>query len=99
MARATRGPGGAAITVDGLGSPFDGKYTVTTSRHRLDPSSYTTSFSVTGVRDRTLLGLTADGGLPATAPPGAVIAVVDDVNDPGGPAGAGCGSRGWTAST
>ncbi|MCB0896389.1 MAG: VgrG-related protein [Nocardioidaceae bacterium] len=74
---------GAAITVDGLGSPFDGKYTVTTSRHRLDPSSgYTTSFSVTGVRDRTLLGLTADGGLPATAPPGAVIAVVDDVNDP-----------------
>ena len=45
---------GAAVTMDGLGSPFDGKYTVTTSRHRLDPTTgYTTSFSVTGVRDRT----------------------------------------------
>ncbi len=48
---------GAAVTMDGLGSPFDGKYTVTTSRHRLDPTSgYTTSFSVTGVRDRTHAG-------------------------------------------
>ena len=74
---------GAAVTVDGLGSPFDGKYTVTTSRHRLDPATgYTTSFSVTGVRDRTLLGLAGGGGPATTAPPGAVVAVVDDVNDP-----------------
>ncbi|MGA8247594.1 MAG: VgrG-related protein, partial [Nocardioides sp.] len=74
---------GAAVTVDGLGSPFDGKYTVTTSCHRLDPTTgYTTSFSVTGVRDRTMLGLAGGGGAATTAPPGAVIAVVDDVNDP-----------------
>ena len=69
--------------MDGLGSPFDGKYTVTTSRHRLDPTTgYTTSFSVTGVRDRTMLGLASGGGPATTAPPGVVVAVVDDVNDP-----------------
>ena len=74
---------GAAVTVDGLGSPFDGKYTVSTSRHRLDPATgYTTSFSVAGVHDRTLLGLAGGGGPATTAPPGAVVAVVDDVNDP-----------------
>ena len=74
---------GTAITVDGLGSPFDGKYTVTTSRHRLDPTTgYTTSFSVTGVRDRTMLGLAGGGGPATTAPAGVVVAVVDDVNDP-----------------
>ena len=75
---------GAAITMDGLGSPFDGKYTVTTSRHRLDPTTgYTTSFSVTGVRDRTHARASPSGGGPATtAPPGVVVAVVDDVNDP-----------------
>ena len=28
---------GAAVTVSGLGEPFDGKYTVTTSRHRFEP--------------------------------------------------------------
>lgn len=74
---------GTAITVDGLGAPFDGKYTVTTSRHRLDPTTgYTTAFSVTGVRDRTLLGLASGGGPATTAPPGVVVGVVDDVNDP-----------------
>jgi phage protein D/phage baseplate assembly protein gpV len=74
---------GAAVTMDGLGSPFDGKYTVTTSRHRLDPTTgYTTAFSVTGVRDRTMLGLASGGGPATTAPAGVVVAVVDDVNDP-----------------
>jgi uncharacterized protein involved in type VI secretion and phage assembly len=74
---------GTPITVDNLGAPFDGKYTVTTSRHRLDPTTgYTTSFSVTGVHDRSMLGL-AGGGTPLpTAPPGVVIGTVNDVNDP-----------------
>ena len=58
---------GAAVSVDGLGEPFDGKYTVTTSRHRFDPrTGYTTSFSVTGRQDRTLLGL-ASGGVRGRA--------------------------------
>ncbi len=34
---------GASVSVTGLGEPFDGKYTVTTSRHRFDPDTgYTT---------------------------------------------------------
>ncbi len=53
---------GAAVSIDGLGEPFDGKYTITTSRHRFDPlTGYTTSFSVTGRQDRTLLGLASGG--------------------------------------
>ncbi len=74
---------GRAVTVDNLGAPFDGKYTVTTSRHRLDPATgYTTAFSVTGVQDRTLLGLAGGTGVGATAPYGVVVAIVDDVSDP-----------------
>jgi phage protein D/phage baseplate assembly protein gpV len=74
---------GAAVSVTGLGEPFDGKYTVTTSRHRFDPTTgYTTSFSVTGRQNRTLLGLTSGGSAARSAPAGAMIGVVDDVADP-----------------
>ena len=74
---------GAPIAIDGLGSPFDGKYTVTTSRHRFDPETgYTTSFAVTGRRDRTMLGLTAGGN---RRPPVTItIGQVADANDPQG---------------
>jgi phage protein D/phage baseplate assembly protein gpV len=72
---------GAAVSIDGLGEPFDGKYTITTSRHRFDPlTGYTTSFSVTGRRDRTLLGLASNGrGKAATH---IVIGQVSDAADP-----------------
>ncbi|MEO7587033.1 MAG: VgrG-related protein [Arachnia sp.] len=74
---------GAPISVDGLGIPFDGKYTVTTSRHCFDPGAgYTTAFSVTGSHDRTMLGLTSGGGRSTQAPAGVVIAQVSDVSDP-----------------
>ena len=54
---------GAAITIDNVGAPFDGKYTITTSRHRYDPNTgYTTAFSVTGRQERSLYGLTSGGG-------------------------------------
>jgi phage protein D/phage baseplate assembly protein gpV len=72
---------GAAVSIDGLGEPFDGKYTITTSRHRFDPlTGYTTSFSVTGRRDRTLLGLASNGR--GKAPAGIVIGQVSDAADP-----------------
>jgi uncharacterized protein involved in type VI secretion and phage assembly len=71
-----------AITMDNLGAPFDGKYTVTTSRHRIDPQSgYTTSFAVTGAQDRSLLGL-AGSGARQQAPSGVVVGQVSDTNDP-----------------
>jgi phage protein D/phage baseplate assembly protein gpV len=72
---------GAAVSLDGLGEPFDGKYTITTSRHRFDPvTGYTTSFSVTGRRDRTLLGLASSGRGRTQA--GIVIGQVSDAADP-----------------
>jgi uncharacterized protein involved in type VI secretion and phage assembly len=74
---------GAAVSVTGLGEPFDGKYTVTTSRHRFEPGTgYTTSFSVTGRQNRTLLGLASGGSAVRSAPAGVVVGVVDDVADP-----------------
>jgi phage protein D len=74
---------GSAISVDGLGEPFDGKYTITTSRHRFDPSTgYTTALSVTGRQDRSLLGLASGGGRSAPAPAGVVTAQVSDIADP-----------------
>lgn len=73
---------GVAITVENLGVPFDGKYTVTTTRHRIDPTTgYTTSFAVTGAHDRSLLGLTGSSGRQR-APAGVVIGQVSDNNDP-----------------
>ena len=72
---------GASATIDALGEPFDGKYTITSSRHRFDPvTGYTTSFSVTGRRDRTLLGLASNGR--GKAPHGIVIGLVSDAADP-----------------
>jgi phage protein D/phage baseplate assembly protein gpV len=72
---------GAAVSIDGLGEPFDGKYTITTSRHRFDPlTGYTTSFSVTGRQDRTLLGLASNGH--GKAPAVVVIGQVSDAADP-----------------
>ena len=74
---------GASISVSGLGEPFDGKYTVTTSRHRFDPGTgYTTSFSVTGRQNRSLLGLASGGSAGKTAPAPIVIGQVNDVADP-----------------
>jgi phage protein D/phage baseplate assembly protein gpV len=72
---------GTAVSIDGLGEPFDGKYTITTSRHRFDPlTGYTTSLSVTGRRDRTLLGLASNGR--GKAPTGIAIGKVSDAADP-----------------
>jgi phage protein D len=72
---------GAAISIDNLGEPFDGKYTITTSRHRYESDTgYTTSFAVTGRQERSLYGLTSGcsirGGL------GVVIGQVSDSKDP-----------------
>ncbi|MCK0113059.1 VgrG-related protein [Ornithinimicrobium sp. F0845] len=71
-----------AVTLAGLGEPFDGKYTVTSTRHRFDATSgYVTTFTVSGRNDRTMLGLAASGAAPA-GPRGPVIGQVTDVKDP-----------------
>ncbi|HEY5115713.1 MAG TPA: VgrG-related protein, partial [Nakamurella sp.] len=74
---------GAAITIDNVGAPFDGKYTITTSHHRYDPTTgYTTAFSVTGRQERSLFGLTSGGGSGARMGQGPVVGQVSDANDP-----------------
>ena len=80
---------GVAISLSLVGDPFDGKYTLTSVRHRYDASDgYTTAFTVSGRNQRSLLGLAAAGspgaGPGASAPPiaGVVPALVTDVNDP-----------------
>jgi phage protein D len=77
---------GTAIAVHNLAAPFDGKYTLTTTRHHYDPASgYTTSFVVSGRQERSLYGL-ASGGAPAAAPAptGVVSALVTNAADPEG---------------
>jgi phage protein D len=72
---------GAAISIESVGEPFDGKYLVTTSRHRYDPiTGYTTAFSVTGRQERSLFGLTS--GSPARGGMGPVVGLVSDADDP-----------------
>ncbi|MDQ1738354.1 MAG: hypothetical protein QOE53_6, partial [Pseudonocardiales bacterium] len=71
-----------AISLDNVGAPFDGKYTITTSRHRYDPAAgYTTSFAVTGRQERSLYGLVSGGGR-GRASQGVVIGQVSDAQDP-----------------
>jgi phage protein D len=80
---------GVAISLSLVGDLFDGKYTLTSVRHKYAPSGgYTTAFTVSGRNQRSLLGLAASGspgsGPGASAPPiaGVVPALVTDVNDP-----------------
>lgn len=77
---------GTAVSIDNLGPPFDGKYTVTTSRHHFDQTAgYVTQFAVTGRQERSLLGLASgNGGFPDRRLAGVVVAQVSDVNDPQG---------------
>lgn len=76
---------GAAVSIDNIGPPFDGKYTVTTSRHHFDQTAgYVTRFAVTGRQERSLLGLASGGGSSYRRLAGVVIAQVSDVNDPQG---------------
>jgi phage protein D len=70
-----------AFTISNMGEPFDGKYTITSSRHRYDAATgYTTAVTVSGRQDRSLLGLTGRGR--DRRPPTALVAQVSDTNDP-----------------
>jgi phage protein D/phage baseplate assembly protein gpV len=75
---------GTAVSLGRVGAPFDGRYVLTSTRHAYDPDNgYTTSFTVSGRRERSLFGLAAGAardGRPLVD--GVVSAVVDDVHDP-----------------
>jgi uncharacterized protein involved in type VI secretion and phage assembly len=79
---------GTAVSVAGVGRPFEGRYTITASRHVIGPAGYRTHFTVSGRQERSLLGL-ASGGETSGDPSaggapiyGVVIGVVSDCDDP-----------------
>jgi uncharacterized protein involved in type VI secretion and phage assembly len=79
---------GAAVSVAGVGHPFEGKYTITASRHVIGAGGYRTHFTVSGRQERSLLGLASIGetsGDPSAggAPIyGVVIGTVTGTDDP-----------------
>ena len=78
---------GSAIALNAVGAPFEGRYTVTSSRHVFDAvRGYETWITVSGQQERSLFGLTgasgASGGGPRWA--GLVSGTVTDTQDPEG---------------
>jgi uncharacterized protein involved in type VI secretion and phage assembly len=82
---------GTPVSLGVTGAPFEGKYTLTMTRHVYDNGEYLTWFSSTGRQERSLLGLTSGGAATAgqatspafvTAPiPSVVSAIVTSVKD------------------
>ncbi|MGW2564427.1 VgrG-related protein [Streptomyces sp. NPDC001514] len=78
---------GTAVTLANVGAPFEGKYTISGSRHVFDPDSgYQTWITVGGRSNRSLYGLASGGGggLPQDRIGGLVNATVTDTRDPEG---------------
>lgn len=82
-------PGGT-VDIDNVGDRLSGTYTLTTVRHVFDEDGFTTSFTITGRHDRSLLGLAQPGVVTrangsahaAERLPGAVVATVTNSADP-----------------
>ncbi len=76
---------GTAVALAGVGAPFAGKYTLTSTRHLFsEQAGYTTSFTVSARQERSLYGLVsgAGGGRRERPTGGLVPVVVSDVRDP-----------------
>ena len=76
---------GTAVALVNVGKPFEGKYTVSASRHVFDAETgYTTTITVSGAQNRSLGGL-VNGARAAhgeSGVRGVTIAQVSDNNDP-----------------
>ncbi|MFL4908270.1 VgrG-related protein [Streptomyces sp. MMS24-I2-30] len=80
---------GGAVTLAGVGAPFAGRYTVTSSRHVFDPvRGYETWVTVSGQQERSLFGLTGGGPGAGTGAgsrcSGLANGTVTDTKDPEG---------------
>ncbi|MFD7900059.1 VgrG-related protein [Streptomyces sp. NPDC059743] len=86
---------GSAVALNAVGAPFEGRYTVTSSRHVFDAvRGYETWITVSGQQERSLFGLTGGGagsaggggGGPAAGGryAGLVNGTVTDTQDPEG---------------
>ncbi|MFE5791132.1 VgrG-related protein [Streptomyces sp. NPDC056503] len=76
---------GTAVALNAVGAPFEGRYTVTSSRHVFDAlRGYETWITVSGQQERSLYGLTGGGPAAGHRPGGLVNATVTDTQDPEG---------------
>ncbi|WP_030758839.1 VgrG-related protein [Streptomyces griseus] len=76
---------GTAVALNAVGAPFEGRYTVTSSRHVFDAlRGYETWLTVSGHQERSLYGLTGGGPAADRRPGGLVNATVTDTQDPEG---------------
>ncbi|MFJ8129346.1 VgrG-related protein [Streptomyces hydrogenans] len=81
---------GTAVALNAVGAPFEGRYTVTSSRHVFDAlRGYETWITVSGQQERSLYGLTggapgAGHGSAGSRSGGLVNATVTDTQDPEG---------------
>ncbi|HEV2088480.1 MAG TPA: VgrG-related protein [Cryptosporangiaceae bacterium] len=78
---------GSSVALANVGEPFQGKYTLSTTRHLFSADAgYTTAFTVSGRQERSLYGLAHGGhggnGGNGRQVAGLVPAVVTDVRDP-----------------
>lgn len=76
---------GTAVALNAVGAPFEGRYTVTSSRHVFDAlRGYETWITVSGQQERSLYGLTGGGPGAGRGAGGLVNATVTDTQDPEG---------------
>ncbi|MFE3248647.1 VgrG-related protein [Streptomyces sp. NPDC059209] len=84
---------GSAVALNAVGAPFEGRYTVTSSRHVFDAvRGYETWITVSGQQERSLFGLTGGGPGPGGSGgsggsgrcAGLVSGTVTDTQDPEG---------------
>ncbi|MEU3401085.1 VgrG-related protein [Streptomyces filamentosus] len=76
---------GTAVALNAVGAPFEGRYTVTSSRHVFDAlRGYETWLTVSGQQERSLYGLTGGGPAADRRTGGLVNATVTDTQDPEG---------------
>ncbi|AKG43525.1 type IV secretion protein Rhs [Streptomyces xiamenensis] len=76
---------GLPVYLDGVGEPFEGRYTVTSVQHHFGEEPYRTLATVSGRQWRSLYGVASGGGGAQSAGvrlPSVVIALVTDVADP-----------------
>ncbi|WP_030575681.1 VgrG-related protein [Streptomyces anulatus] len=77
---------GSAVALNAVGAPFEGRYTVTTSRHVFDSvRGYETWITVSGQQERSLYGLAGSAaGTAGSRCAGLVSGTVTDTQDPEG---------------
>ncbi|MFI7582803.1 VgrG-related protein [Kocuria sp. M1N1S27] len=76
---------GAAVSLVGVGAPFEGRYTLSASRHEFSETGYRTFFTVSHASERSLYGVATGAAARNDRPaafPGVLNAVVTAVQDP-----------------